>query len=362
MRRVLLFAAILAGEFVVLEAGLRWYGGSEASPGFQSLFMNDPAVGHRLKPEARTTYTTVEFSTDLAINAQGVRDDEPIGPKAAGERRVLVLGDSFVLAVQVPIAETFVERLEARLNAEAGAGGTRWRVINGGVQGYGPVNEWLFFDRVAAAFEPDLVVQMVYVGNDAIEAGDLRAWLTDGPPQPAAGAATLSAVRRFVRASLVWQMTRVRWDQLRSRFVTRIPEPPLATYLETPPPHVAEGIDTARQAIRRIADRAAGLGAPTVLVLVPARFQVNDVDFGYMDAAVRQAGARLVRQSGTERFARALAPLGLPTLDLLPVYLDQPQRQDLFFQRNVHLTSRGHAVTAAALFEFLQKTSLIAPR
>jgi hypothetical protein len=200
--RILLFALILAAELAVLEAGLRWYGGSEASPGFQSIFMNDPAVGHRLKPNARTTYSTVEFTTELAINAQGVRDDEPIGPKAAGERRVLVLGDSMVLAVQVPLAQTFVERLETRLNAQAlGDGVAKWRVINGGVQGYGPVNEWLFFDRVAAAFEPDLVVQFVFVGNDAIEALNLKSWLAAGPPPPATGAAALSAVRRLAGIS-----------------------------------------------------------------------------------------------------------------------------------------------------------------
>ena len=325
--------------------------------------MNDPAVGHRLKPNARTTYTTTEFSTDLAINAQGVRDDQPIGPKPPGERRVLVLGDSFVLAVQVPLAETFVKLLDARLNAQAPVPGvTRWRVINGGVQGYGPVNEWLFFDRVAAAFEPDLVVQMVYVGNDAIEAHDLRSWLASGPPPQAPGAATIGAARRLVRSSLVWQMARVRWDQLRSRFVTKIPEPPLATYLETPPPYVAQGIDVAREAIQRTVNRAAGLGARTILVLVPARFQVNDVDYEWMEKAVSQAGAHLVRQSGTERFAQALAPLGLPTLDLLPIFLEQPQRQDLFFQRNVHLTTRGHEVVAAALFGFLQSHAFFAPR
>ena len=346
----------------MLEAGLRWYGGSEASPGFQSIFMNDPAVGHRLKPNARTTYTTVEFSTDLAINAQGVRDDEPIGPKAAGERRILVLGDSMVLAVQVPVGETFVNRLEARINGQVPGPGVRWRVINGGVQGYGPVNEWLFFDRVAAAFEPDIVVQFVFVGNDAIEALNLKSWLDAGPPPPAAGAAALGAARRFVRSTLVWQTARVRWDQVKSRFTTKIPEPPLAMYLETPPPYVAEGLEIAREAIRRIADRAASVGARTVLVLVPAKFQVNDVDFEWLNADVTRAGGRLVRHSATERVTTSLAPLGLPTLDLLPIFQAQPNRQDLFFQRNVHLTARGHEVVEAALFEFLHTTGLVAAR
>ena len=361
--RILLFAVILLAELAALEAGLRWYGGSEASPGFQSIFMTDPAVGHRLKPNARTTYTTVEFSTDLAINAQGVRDDEPIGPKAAGERRILVLGDSMVLAVQVPLGETFVNRLETRINAQApGPGAARWRVINGGVQGYGPVNEWLFFDRVAAAFEPDIVVQFVFVGNDAIEALNLKSWLDAGPPPPAAGAAALGAARRFVRSTLVWQTARVRWDQVKSRFTTKIPEPPLAMYLETPPPYVAEGLEVAREAIRRIADRAAGVGARTVLVLVPAKFQVNDVDFEWLNADVTRAGGRLDRHSATERVTKSLAPLGLPTLDLLPIFQAQPNRQDLFFQRNVHLTARGHEVVEAALFEFLRTTGLVASR
>ena len=350
-------------ELAVLEGGLRLYGGSEASPGFQSLFMNDPAVGHRLKPNARTTYSTSEFSTELAINAQGVRDDRPIGPKAPGERRIVVLGDSMVLAVQVALEQTFVRRLENRLNAPStGAGATRWRVINGGVQGYGPVNEWLFFDKVAAAFEPDLVVLEVFVGNDAIDAFNLKSWLATGPPPPAAGAATLSSVRRFVRSTLVWQMARVRWDQLKSRFTTRTPEPPLAMYLETPPPYVAEGLDVARDAIRRIADRASALGARTVLILVPAKFQVNDLDFEWLDADVTRAGGRLARNSATERVTKSLAPLGLPMLDLLPVFLSQPHRQDLFWQRNVHLTPRGHEVFEAALFDFLQTNGLLAPR
>jgi hypothetical protein len=358
-----LFVVILVAELAVLEGGLRWYGGSEASPGFQSLFMNDPAVGHRLRPNARTTYTTSEFSTELAINAQGVRDDRPIPSKAPGERRIVVLGDSMVLAVQVPLEQTFVRRLENRLNARtSGAGDARWRVINGGVQGYGPVNEWLFFDKVAAAFEPDLVVLEVFVGNDAIEAFNLKSWMAAGPPPPAAGAATVSTIRRFVRSTLVWQMARVRWDQLKSRFTTRIPEPPLAMYLEAPPAYVAEGLDVAREAIRRIADRASALDARTALVLVPAKFQVNDVDFEWLDADVTRAGGRLVRNSATERVTKALAPLGLPMLDLLPVFLSQPHRQDLFWQRNVHLTARGHEVFEAALFEFLQANGFLAPR
>src|SRR4029453_11819399 len=101
--RWLLLLVILVLEFALLAAGLRLYGSFEGSTTFQSLFMADPYVGSRLRPGAKIRYTSVEFTTDIAINEAGVRDDEPLGPKAPNERRVLVLGDSLVLSVQVPL-------------------------------------------------------------------------------------------------------------------------------------------------------------------------------------------------------------------------------------------------------------------
>lgn len=355
-RRFVLLFVILVAEFALVEAGLRLHAGSEAAPGFQSLFTRDPRIGHKLQPGARTRFTTVEFSTDLAVNPQGVRDDEPIGPKGPRERRVVVLGDSLVMSVQVPLAATFCERLEARLNAAADV---RWRVINAGVQGYGPVQEWFLFDHVAAAFEPDVVLVVAFVGNDAVESHDTEAWLDAGRPleeeQPALG-----RLRRLVRSSMVLQNVRVRWDQLRGRLRTGAPERPLASYLADPPPELANGLAVTRRAFGLIADRAQAIGARTALALMPARLQTDDADYGRLAETVRQAGGVLVRNAATDRFREALAPLGLPTLDLLPVLERQPDRIGLFFQRNVHLTPRGHDVVAGALFDFLVSNGLAA--
>jgi hypothetical protein len=357
VRRAFLCLGILAAQFVVLEAGIRLHGGSEVAPEFRQLFMQDPRVGHRLRPDARARFTTIEFSTDLAINPQGVRDDEPIGPKASNERRVVVLGDSLVLSVQVSFAQTFCERLEARLNGADPA--HRWRVINAGVQGYGPVQEWLFFDAVAAAFEPDIVLIGAFVGNDAVEAYDTEAWLDAGRPTTAGTEAALSYLRRLVRSSVVLQLVRVRWDQLRSRFSSPAPERPVATYLADPPPEVQHGLEVTRRAFGAIAQRASASGAETGLVLFPARFQTDDADYGRLKEIVHRAGGELVRNSGTSRFREALAPLDLPTLDLLPVLEMQPERIGLFYQRTIHLTPRGHEVVADALFEFLRTSGLM---
>ena len=360
-RRLFVLALILLAEFAALEAGLRLAaGGSEAGASFQSLFMSDPDVGHRLRPHGRMRYVTREFDTQLAINAQGVRDDADIGPKAAEERRVLILGDSLVMSVQVPLGETFGKRLEARL-AEADPG-RRWRVINAGVQGYGPVEEWFFFDRVAAAFDPDIVLIVSFVGNDAVEAADREAaFLAGRPAVGTTGQRTVTRVRRLIRASLVLQYARVRVDQLRARLTSPVPERPLATYLADPPPHIARGMDVSRRVYARIAERASGLGASTGVVLMPARFQTDDPDFGRLAETVRQAGGVLDRQAASVRFAQAIAPLGLPSIDLQPILAAQPDRIGLFFRYNVHLTPRGHEVVAGALFRFLRETPAFRP-
>lgn len=354
--RAVLLALVLVAEFAVIEAGLRIQDSFEGNRTFGSLFMDDPTAGLRLRPNTRIRYTTVEFSTEIAINAQGVRDDEPIGPKAADERRLVILGDSLVLSVQVAFEQTFGEKLERLLNARGGP--HRWRVINAGVQGYGPVQEWFFYDRIAAAFDPDLVLIVPFVGNDAIEAADTIDALDAGRPleqeQP-----TIRGFRRLVRSSLTLQSVRIRWDQLRGRITVGTPERPLASYLTDPPPVVQAGLDASRRAFGQIVERARRDGAATALALMPARFQVNDEDYRNLDAIVRDAGGVLDRQAASSRFQEALTPLGVPMIDLLPVLFAQPDREGIFFQRTVHLTPRGHDVVAAALAEFLVQNGLL---
>jgi len=354
--RAFLLVLIFVAEFAALEAAIRWYNAAEGSTTFQSLFMDDPEVGIRLRPGAHIRYTTVEFSTDIAINAQGVRDDQPIGPKPPGERRIVVLGDSLVFSVQVEAAETFCKRLEQKLNAAGGP--DRWRVINAGVQGYGPVDDWFLFDKVAAAFQMDVVLVVAFVGNDAIEAADGGPSIEAGHPLKTAEP-TARRIRQIVRSSVVLQLVRVRWDQLRAHVVTGTPERPLASYLTDPPPIVQRGLDVTRLAFGKIATRAQGIGARTGVVLMPARFQTDDADYGHLDKAVRDAGGTLDRNGASRRFHDALAPLGLPMIDLQPVLFAQPDRAGLFFQRTVHLTSRGHAVVSDALFDFLRTSGLL---
>jgi hypothetical protein len=372
VRRALLFVAIAAVQFAMFETALRTWGHSEAAPSFQALFIPDPMVGYRLRPNARTRFVTAEFDTTIAVNGQGVRDDREIGPKPPDERRIVVLGDSLVLSVQVDTRQTFCHVLEDRLNqSEASRPGrprVHYRVINAGVQGYGPVEEFLFYREIARAFEPDLVIETIFVGNDAEDAVS-SAWRLRAPsstdPAGQSFSDTVSQpligrLRRLVRSSMVLQVLRVRVVSVTGRLSNWIspPEPPLQTYAATPAPRIAEGLRISRDCVEAIATDAAGFHAKTMVLLIPARFQVDDADYGHLREAVTGAGGRLVRDAGSQRFNEALSELPVPRLDVLPALRAALPGPDVFFQRTIHLTPRGHQIVAAALDNFIRKQGL----
>ncbi|MBA3885059.1 MAG: hypothetical protein H0X67_04925, partial [Acidobacteria bacterium] len=358
----ILFLAIALIQFALFEAGMRSWGSSEASPSFQGLFMDDPAIGYRLRPGARTRFRTIEFAADIAINQDGVRDDAPIGPKPRGERRIVILGDSLVLSVQVDLEQTFGALLEQRLNEQA-APGVRYRVINAGVQGYGPVEELLFFRTVARRFEPDVVLVALFVGNDAEEAlASAPKLLGDERPLAEALSDDVTVrLRRLVRRSMVLQVLRLRivamTDRMRPRGVA--PEPPLQSYAARPAPRIARGLAVTRSVMEQLAVEASTVGARTGILLLPARFQVDDGDYDRLRETVRQAGGELVRDGATARFDAALADLAVPRLDVLPDLRESLPGPDLFYQQSVHFTPRGHAVVAIAVERFLRESGLL---
>ena len=362
-RRLLVFCLVFAAWFVAFEAGLRQWGSSEAAPSFQGLFTGDPVIGYRLQPGARTRFATAEFDTEIAINRAGVRDDEELGPKPPGSKRVMILGDSLVLSVQVPFEHTFGEQLERRLNERSPGTDLSYRVVNAGVQGYGPVEQLLLFRRLVADVQPDLVIMTIFVGNDAEEALTSEIKLAaDRPALDVLRESIITRLRRTVRRSMVLQVLRLRVREATGRFAgaSAAPEPPHQSYAANPAPRIARGIALTREIVEQLAVEAARAGARTAIVLMPARFQIDDADYGRLRDIVAAAGGDLQRDAATERFASAMGDTGLPVLDLLPILRRSPAGADLFFKENIHLTRRGHEVVGDALARFVAEGSLLA--
>jgi lysophospholipase L1-like esterase len=135
-----------------------------SAPGF--FWRTDvPLTGWALEPNARGRWFNPlhEYDVDVQINSRGLRSPEEIDyAKPEDVYRIIVLGDSYVEALQVPLAESFPQQLGQRLRAA----GLRAEVINAGVSGWGTDQQLLWLREEGARYQPDLVVLALYPGND----------------------------------------------------------------------------------------------------------------------------------------------------------------------------------------------------
>lgn len=104
-----------------------------------------------------------ECQIRVTINSQGLRDNEIPYENEEGHTRILMLGDSTTASMQVELEETFVKRLESRLNDEDA---DDWDVINAGVNAYGTDNELLFYRLEGQKYGPEIVFLNMYLAND----------------------------------------------------------------------------------------------------------------------------------------------------------------------------------------------------
>ncbi len=143
--------------------------------------------------------------------------------------------------------------------------------------------------------------------------------------------------------------------------MTGRPEPPVQSYAASPAPRIAQGLAITRRVVDSMIAESAARGARTAVVLMPARFQVDDADYGRLRQIVSEAGGELVRDGATIRFKEALRGIDAPVFDPLPAMRAALPGPDLFFQQTVHLTPRGHEIVADAVEQFLRGAGLVEP-
>jgi lysophospholipase L1-like esterase len=95
----------------------------------------------------------------IQLNSLGMRESE-ITPKAAHEYRILMLGDSFTRADEIPEQQHFIHLAQVSLNqwAEANQAQQRVNIINAGKPGASPANYLYAAEFHRHTFTPDSVV------------------------------------------------------------------------------------------------------------------------------------------------------------------------------------------------------------
>lgn len=141
-------------SLVAAEAGLR------ILRVYPSFSLPDSTIGYRLRPGARYHWSD-EGRSEGRINHHGWRDREHDLAKPPGMVRIVVIGDSYVEALQVPQDSAFTALLERDL----GSRGRRCEVVALGRSGMGTTEEYLTYRHWGAQYDPD-VVAVLFVMND----------------------------------------------------------------------------------------------------------------------------------------------------------------------------------------------------
>jgi hypothetical protein len=118
-----------------------------------SYWNYDATLGWSHKPNRKGRFDRQDFSIQVDINSDKLRDDE-YPRRRTGKKRMLVLGDSFGWGGGVDLEDRFSEILERRYSD--------WEIINASVAGYSTDQEYLYLRERGFEYAPDVVLLLVY--------------------------------------------------------------------------------------------------------------------------------------------------------------------------------------------------------
>ena len=124
----------------------------------------DQDVGPILVAGQTSRWVNEDYDVVVTTNSSGFHDVEREIEKSPDCYRIVVLGDSYIEALQVPIEQGFTHLLERRLGTHLK--GRKVEVINLGVSGSGPAQYYRMLDKKGLIYKPDLVVMAVFPDND----------------------------------------------------------------------------------------------------------------------------------------------------------------------------------------------------
>ena len=344
-------------------------------------YLPNPYYGWSHTPGDEFQRQTEDRVVDVSINSLGLRDHEYPHDKPDSVKRVLVLGDSFAEALQVPLADTFSKHIERQLNLSPDSD-ANFQVLNGGISGFGTDNELLFYRHEGHRYDPDIVMLTVYVGNDirnnwhpleTIDSGGIRKpYFTpsDGGLQINAypfeeHESLASQLKVFLNRNFrLYSLLREMRDRFRTRAPTGEapgsgPAVPLDAWLFAvhQPPEWSTALDVTERLLIEFDKETRAAGSKLVVVLIPTRFQVHD---DYWEARLERVPAMRSMEWNLEkpnqRLTALLAAQGIAHVDLLPEFRRQAaeSEQEYYLVQDGHWNEAGHVLAASLMTEALR--------
>jgi hypothetical protein len=209
-----LLVLVLGGALalLLLEGVLRLVGFTP------SPLLPDRAIGYHYAPDTPYHWRG-EGASDGRTSHRGWRDRDYSTEKPNFTTRILVIGDSYVQALQVPLDSTFHKRLE-RMLSERRRPGHAIEVPAMGLAGIGTTQEYMIYESEGRALDPD-VVAVLWVPNDPADDSPIDASNTMRPYLLASGD-SLRLDTSFVTQPGFRRWERTLWIRRHSALVTAV--------------------------------------------------------------------------------------------------------------------------------------------
>lgn len=374
---LLLVLGVVIISFFLGEIGLRffyfWRGEYE-----RRIYIPHRYCGFVHSKNNRFVYRYTEQNRIVVphqTNSFGLLGEEVALRKSKDTIRILVLGDSFTEALQVPANENYCQRLEEFLNKRGAP--VRYEVLNGGVSGFSPITMYQLFKKELSKLKPDLVIVQLFA-NDVFEDNKLRAMsLLDMEglpvkirpyfsPQPS----RLARSNAFWEDWRDWTIEHSRWMEALYVSFFKMQKNSSFHRQMTKKAEYSDGyqffiINPGSELFYDEAFREATWNN-TQKYLLALKKEVEDSSARFMmlyipmelQLSLDSYGEHASLYSGklndhlNKRLADFSRAQQIPFLDLLSLF-EEHKTEGLYLSRDGHLTPRGHHVVADALLKSL---------
>ncbi len=364
-KNLLTLAVAVVVCFVIAELIFAFFGVSalQQVPNYRT---SSDVWHHGFVPNSSGEFKTSEWDTNYSINSLGFRDREYSIAKPAGVFRILVLGDSYTEGYGVEADQSFPKVLERMLNNNSG--GRKYEVINSGIGSYSPILEYLVLKYKGFALQPDFVIlnydwsdphdDYIYSRTAVWNGADLVA-VRSQPEQPK----TLSAdARGFLsRHSRVYQFFAKKFAAVTSEIVLGDPESDSVIFLREnlTAQDYSGWFNNSVPYLLMIDNDLRQRNVPFVIHTYPYAAQISASAWksgravlGFRDGIVYPLTPfDVVQEFGKEN--------GIPVVSSYAYFKEYPDPSKLFFDYDGHFTTLGHEVAAAALYDFLENSTIL---
>ncbi len=336
---VLLFLIVLLLPATIIELALRPFSMDHRKT---TIFVHDRDLGWKLRPGHEGIWGDVEVS----INNKGLRGPEIPYERTAGQPRILFLGDSVTFGYRLaPYEKTFPSRVGGLIQAELGVG---VEIINSGVGGYSPWQEFLYLETEGVRYDPDVVV-ISFVLNDVTEKFRLARYGGDSLGFQLAHSAT-SIFDRLASKSAIgfairgWSARNRYGDDVQAGAVKQEALNDWSLIQQPDSQKVQNAWDVTLTSLSKILRLCDAYEIPVVLVAFPSSYQFLDPDTsGIPQEIIIDFGIRH----------------GVETVNLLSLLrITASQRGESpfdYFLDDNHLSEHGSAVVAELLAPILMR-------